>query len=167
MRTISWKHPLIALFAATVVAACSSDSSAPSTSGDGGPDGSSATGCGNGKKDGTEKCDKTDLGGATCASLLMSMSATGTPTCKTDCSGFVTTACRAGGGAGGTGGGGTAGTGGGPSGGTGGGPVMIDGGVDGGDAATDAGKPDGSLDSGTGGTAPTTDSGTKDAAKDR
>ena len=47
--------------------------------------------CGNGVKDGTEVCDGTDLGGATCASLGYD---SGTLTCRANCAGFITMGCR-------------------------------------------------------------------------
>ncbi len=40
-----------------------------------------------------EKCDGSDLASKTCASFL-GAGATGTLTCKSDCSGFVTTGCK-------------------------------------------------------------------------
>ena len=51
--------------------------------------------CGNNKTDATfgEKCDGKDLAGKTCASFL-GAGATGTLTCKSDCSGFITTGCK-------------------------------------------------------------------------
>jgi hypothetical protein len=65
------------------------------------PDGGGATGgagggspamtCGNGKREGTEACDGTDLGGATCASVA-SPSATGSLYCNASCQ-FDTSAC--------------------------------------------------------------------------
>lgn len=57
----------------------------------------SVTGCGNGIQEGSEQCDGSDLGGATCVSLGY---AGGTLSCQADCT-FNTSACTSGGGGGG------------------------------------------------------------------
>jgi hypothetical protein len=41
--------------------------------------------CGDGIKNGSEQCDKTDLGGATCASVTGNPNATGVVTCNANC----------------------------------------------------------------------------------
>ena len=48
--------------------------------------------CGNGKREGTEKCDGADLGGATCSSVGAFM-AGGQLKCATDCTGFDVSGC--------------------------------------------------------------------------
>src|SRR5437762_7204912 len=113
MRTISWKHSVIALFAVAAFAACSDDttSNPPADSGV-----EAGKKCGNGKLDTDEQCDGTKLNSKTCSTQTMGMKPSGTLKCKSDCSGFDITGCTssgggAGGGAGmGTGGSGNAGT---------------------------------------------------------
>jgi hypothetical protein len=77
--------------------------------GGGGKAGSAGAGptCGDGTKNGAEQCDKTDLGGATCASVLKT-SATGTLSCFGNCSLDTSKCMLGGGGAGGASGAGGA-----------------------------------------------------------
>lgn len=53
--------------------------------------------CGNNKREGGEACDGTDLGGATCQSILGNPPAgqtySGSPTCNASCSAIATTSC--------------------------------------------------------------------------
>ena len=160
MRTISWKHSLVALFAVAAFAACSDDTTAPPP-GDGGPD--AANPCGNGKIDKGEDCDGTNLNSKNCMSASMGTKTGGSLSCSKTCK-FDQSKCTGGGGAGGGGGmGGATGTGG--SVGTGGGPggrggMKGDAGPDSGDgggAGGSGGKTDGGgkTDSGSGGSAPT------------
>jgi hypothetical protein len=150
MRTISWKHPAIALIASAIIAACSSDSSPGSA--DGGDAGSL---CGNKKVDKGEDCDGTTS--ASCMAATMGSKTSGTVSCNPKTCKFDTSKCTTGGTGGSAGAAGTSGTGG--SIGTGGGPASKDGGSDASDAsATKDGSVDGSMtdaamDSGKGGSA--------------
>jgi len=105
LGSILLQLPMFASLLLVTVAACSSDDE-PSTP---------AAKCGNGKIEGTEKCDGTALGtpAATCSTATAGAKPTGTLTCSTSCT-FNTTGCTAAGGAGGTSGAGgtTGGTGG-------------------------------------------------------
>jgi hypothetical protein len=149
MRTISWKHPAIALIASAIIAACSSDSSPGSA--DGGDAGSL---CGNKKVDKGEDCDGTTT--ATCMVATSGSKMSGTVKCTSKCK-FDVSGCTGGGTGGSAGAAGMPGTGG--SIGTGGGPASKDGGSDASDAsATKDGSVDGSMtdaamDSGKGGSA--------------
>ena len=154
MRTISWKHPLIALFiGGAMVAACSSDTTAP-------PAEDSGTKCGNGKVDKGEECDPKATQ-ESCMTATMGSKPSGTVKCKDDCTQDLT-GCKAAAGAGGGGGmgggtGGIVGTGGmgGKGGGGGkGGTTGKDGGPDAmPDSGPDGSKPDSGA-GGSGGTAP-------------
>src|ERR1041385_7610599 len=104
MRTISWKHSLVALFAVAAFAACSDDTSAPPAT----DAGDAGNPCGNGKIDKGEDCDGTKLNNVTCSSMSMGMKS-GTLKCSKACK-FDTSGCTSGGG--GAGGGGGMGTGG-------------------------------------------------------
>ncbi|HVW25309.1 MAG TPA: hypothetical protein VHC69_08050 [Polyangiaceae bacterium] len=90
---------LLSVAAATSLGACGSDSS------------SNAPSCNNnGMVDPGEQCDGLALNGQTCMSLLMAQTASGTLSCKSDCT-FDTSMCTNGAG-GGSGTGGNNGTGG-------------------------------------------------------
>jgi hypothetical protein len=154
MRTISWKHPLIALFiGGAVVAACSDDTTAP-------PPAEAGSDCGNGKVDDGEDCDPEASKQDSCSMATMGSKPTGTVKCTDKCK-YDVSGCHANGGAGGGGGmgggtGGVVGTGGMGKGGTAGkgGTTSKDAGSDATDATTP--PPDGSKpDSGSGGSAPT------------
>jgi hypothetical protein len=146
MRTISWKHPLIALFiGGAVVVACSDDEPAK-------PAEEAGAKCGDGEVNGDEKCDPKATQ-RSCSSATMGMKTMGKVTCKDDCSAEDTTKCTAGGGAGG--GGGMGGGTGGSVGGTGGGP-------NGGKPGMEAGVPEGGAGKDSGTTTPP-DSGKPDS----
>jgi hypothetical protein len=114
MSTISWKRPVLVLFAAGIIAACSSSSS-PGTSTDAGNK------CGNGKIDTGEECDTDLFNGKDCSTETMGADTAGQLTCDSNCQ-IVTTDCSAAASTGGTtgsgGAGGTLGSGGAATGGT-------------------------------------------------
>ena len=144
MRTISWKHPLIALFiGSAIVVACSDDEPTPTPE-------EAGTLCGNGKVDEGEKCDPKKL--RSCSDATMGSKPTGTTKCNEDCTKEDVSGCKAAGGAGG--GGGMGGGTGGSVGGTGGGPSS------GGKPSKDSGA-DAPTDTGT--TPPTPEAGKPDS----
>ena len=156
MRTISWKHPLIALFiGGAMAAACSSDTTSP-------PPEEAGAKCGNGTVDDGEECDPEKNPQRSCSTATMGAKPMGTVKCDTKKCTEDTSGCKANGGAGGGGGMAGSGTGGTGTGGMGGkagsagkgGTTHTDGGPD----ATPDATPDGSKptpDSGSGGSAPT------------
>jgi hypothetical protein len=68
-----------------------------------GTGGAGGTSCGDGTKNGVEQCDKTDLGGSTCATVLGDPGATGSLACFANCT-FNAGACMLSMGTGGSGG---------------------------------------------------------------
>lgn len=100
-------HRLVRILAVLVVVgvvSCGDDEPAS----DAGSDASSAQ-CGNGKREGDELCDKTDLGGETCKSIADGAYSGGTLSCTSTCT-FNMSKCTPGdGGDGMDGGGGGAG----------------------------------------------------------
>src|SRR5262245_39198419 len=109
MRSISWKHPLIALAAAGIIAASSSDEN-PTTTPEGGT-GNDGGKCGHGKVDDGEECDPKKTVTQTCAMVMMGSKPNGMLTCNADCT-FNTSKCTSSGTGGGGGASGSTGTGG-------------------------------------------------------
>jgi len=130
MSTKSWKRSVSLVFVSAAIAVACGSSEKKKPTADAGPEAGPAAVCGNGKKEGSEKCDKTDFGSATCSSILMSGSATGSLSCSADCKTIDSSKCVAGGG---TGGGGTGGSG------TGGSGMKDGGGPDASDASSGGG----------------------------